>query len=67
MICGRYEGVMSASASTWRTARFPSGDFVLSGGELGAAIIVDTVSGWFREHWATRHRRSRSRSRRSKV
>jgi len=44
LICGRYEGV-DERVSTFLTDRELSvGDYVLSGGELGAAIIVDAVT-----------------------
>jgi tRNA (guanine37-N1)-methyltransferase len=44
MICGRYEGVDERVGEYLADREISVGDFVLSGGELGAAIIVDTVS-----------------------
>jgi tRNA (guanine37-N1)-methyltransferase len=44
MICGRYEGVDERVSEFLADREISVGDFVLSGGELGAAIIVDTVS-----------------------
>jgi tRNA (guanine37-N1)-methyltransferase len=44
MICGRYEGVDERVSEYLADREISVGDFVLSGGELGAAIIVDTVS-----------------------
>jgi tRNA (guanine37-N1)-methyltransferase len=44
MICGRYEGVDERVSEYLVDREISVGDFVLSGGELGAAIIVDTVS-----------------------
>jgi tRNA (guanine37-N1)-methyltransferase len=44
MICGRYEGVDERVSEYLADREVSVGDFVLSGGELGAAIIVDTVS-----------------------
>ena len=44
MICGRYEGVDERVGEFLADREISIGDFVLSGGELGAAIIVDTVS-----------------------
>ena len=44
MICGRYEGVDERVSEHLADREISVGDFVLSGGELGAAIIVDTVS-----------------------
>jgi tRNA (guanine37-N1)-methyltransferase len=44
MICGRYEGVDERVSEYLADREISVGDFVLSGGELGAAIIIDTVS-----------------------
>ena len=44
LICGRYEGVDERVSAYLADCEISVGDFVLSGGELGAAIIVDTVS-----------------------
>jgi len=44
LICGRYEGVDERVNDHLADREISVGDFVLSGGELGAAIIVDTVS-----------------------
>ena len=44
LICGRYEGVDERVNEYLADREISVGDFVLSGGELGAAIIVDTVS-----------------------
>jgi len=44
MICGRYEGVDERVGEYLADREISVGDFVLSGGELGAAILVDTVS-----------------------
>jgi len=44
LICGRYEGVDERVGEYLADREISVGDFVLSGGELGAAIIVDTVS-----------------------
>jgi tRNA (guanine37-N1)-methyltransferase len=43
LICGRYEGVDERVSEFLADREISVGDFVLSGGELGAAIIVDTV------------------------
>ena len=43
LICGRYEGVDERVARHLADREISIGDFVLSGGELGAAVIVDTV------------------------
>jgi len=44
LICGRYEGVDERVAQQLADRELSVGDFVLSGGELGAAIIVDCVT-----------------------
>jgi tRNA (guanine37-N1)-methyltransferase len=43
-ICGRYEGVDERVAQHLATEEVSIGDFVLSGGELAAALIVDAVT-----------------------
>jgi tRNA (guanine37-N1)-methyltransferase len=44
LLCGRYEGVDERVAEHLATDEISIGDFVLSGGELGAALIVDAVT-----------------------
>lgn len=44
LICGRYEGVDERVAEHLATEEVSIGDFVLSGGELPAALIVDAVT-----------------------
>jgi tRNA (guanine37-N1)-methyltransferase len=44
LICGRYEGVDERVAEHLATDEICIGDFVLSGGELPAAMIVDAVT-----------------------
>jgi tRNA (guanine37-N1)-methyltransferase len=44
LICGRYEGVDERVAEGLADWEISIGDYVLSGGELGAAVIVDTVA-----------------------
>jgi tRNA (guanine37-N1)-methyltransferase len=44
LICGRYEGVDERVSQHLADREMSVGDFVLSGGELGAAIIVDTMT-----------------------
>ena len=44
LLCGRYEGVDERVAEHLATHEVSIGDFVLSGGELGAALIVDAVT-----------------------
>ncbi len=44
LICGRYEGVDERVSEHLADEEISVGNFVLSGGELGAALIVDAVS-----------------------
>jgi tRNA (guanine37-N1)-methyltransferase len=44
LICGRYEGVDERVAEYLATDEISIGDFVLSGGELPAMLIVDAVT-----------------------
>ncbi len=44
LICGRYEGVDERVRTGLVTDEISIGDFVISGGELAAAIIVDAVT-----------------------
>jgi tRNA (guanine37-N1)-methyltransferase len=44
LICGRYEGVDERVAEHLADEELSVGDFVLSGGELAAAMVVDCVS-----------------------
>ena len=44
LICGRYEGVDERVGQHLADRELSIGDYVLSGGELGAAVIVDTVT-----------------------
>jgi len=43
LICGRYEGIDERVVEHLATSELSVGDFVLSGGEIGAALIVDAV------------------------
>jgi tRNA (guanine37-N1)-methyltransferase len=44
LICGRYEGVDERVAEHLATDELSIGDFVLSGGELAAAMVLDAVT-----------------------
>src|SRR5256712_8361943 len=44
LICGRYEGVDERVGEYLADCELSIGDYVLSGGELGAAVIVDAVT-----------------------
>ncbi len=44
LICGRYEGVDERVSEFLADRELSVGDYVLSGGELAAAVVVDTVT-----------------------
>ncbi len=44
LICGRYEGVDERVAESLATDELSIGDYVLSGGELAAAVVMETVA-----------------------
>ena len=44
LICGRYEGVDERVSEFLADREVSIGDYVLSGGEMGAAVIVDAVT-----------------------
>jgi len=44
LLCGRYEGVDERVAEHLATDELSIGDYVLSGGELGAALILDATT-----------------------
>jgi len=44
LVCGRYEGVDERVGQYLADRELSIGDYVLSGGELGAAVIVDCVT-----------------------
>src|SRR5512142_469125 len=44
LICGRYEGVDERVAEHLADEEVSIGDYVLSGGELAAAVVIDTVA-----------------------
>jgi tRNA (guanine37-N1)-methyltransferase len=44
LICGRYEGVDERVASHLADEELSIGNFVLSGGELAAAVVIDVVA-----------------------
>src|SRR5579863_8690013 len=44
LICGRYEGVDERVAENLADREVSIGDYILSGGELGAAVIMDAVT-----------------------
>jgi tRNA (guanine37-N1)-methyltransferase len=44
LICGRYEGIDERATQLLRAEEVSIGDFVLTGGELAAAVIIDAVA-----------------------
>jgi len=43
LICGRYKGIDQRIRDKWVTKEISIGDYVLTGGELPAAILVDSI------------------------
>ena len=43
MICGHYKGIDQRVRDHWVSHEFSIGDYVLSGGELAAAVIADSI------------------------
>ncbi|MFM1879589.1 MAG: hypothetical protein RLZZ241_2455 [Bacteroidota bacterium] len=43
MLCGHYKGVDQRIRDLWITREISIGDYVLSGGELGAAVLSDAI------------------------
>ena len=43
ILCGHYKGVDQRIRDLWITREISIGDYVLSGGELGAAVLCDTI------------------------
>ncbi|PIE00507.1 MAG: tRNA (guanosine(37)-N1)-methyltransferase TrmD [Thiothrix nivea] len=44
LLCGRYEGIDERVIQREVDAEYSIGDYVLSGGELGAMVLIDSVS-----------------------
>ena len=43
MLCGHYKGVDERVRERYITKEISIGDYVLSGGELGAAVLADSI------------------------
>lgn len=43
ILCGHYKGIDERIRETYITKEISIGDYVLSGGELGAAVLVDAI------------------------
>lgn len=44
LICGRYEGIDARIDKILKTKKFSVGDYVLTGGELPAMVLIDSIS-----------------------
>ena len=44
MICGRYEGIDARVDKILKTKKYSIGDYVLTGGEIPAMILIDSIS-----------------------
>jgi len=43
ILCGHYKGIDQRIRDRWITREISIGDYVLSGGELGAAVLTDAI------------------------
>jgi tRNA (guanine37-N1)-methyltransferase len=44
MICGRYEGIDARVDTILKTKQYSIGDYVLTGGEIPAMVLIDSIS-----------------------
>ena len=44
LICGRYEGIDARIDKIFKTKKFSIGDYVVTGGELPAMVLIDCIS-----------------------
>jgi tRNA (guanine37-N1)-methyltransferase len=44
LICGRYEGIDARVDKILKTKKYSIGDYVLTGGEIPAMVLIDTIS-----------------------
>jgi len=44
LICGRYEGIDARIDKIFKTKKISIGDYVLTGGELPAMVLIDSIS-----------------------
>jgi len=51
LVCGRYEGIDERVIKTEIDEEWSIGDYVLSGGELPAMTLIDSVSRLYRAFW----------------
>ncbi len=57
LVCGHYEGVDQRACDTLFAREISIGDYVLTGGELAAAVVSDAVARLLPGCWATKSRR----------
>lgn len=56
LVCGRYEGIDERVIQTEIDEEWSIGDYVLSGGELPAMVLIDSVSRFIPGFWVMKHR-----------
>ena len=56
LICGRYEGIDERFVSAYVDEEWSIGDYVLSGGELPAMVVMDAIARHLPAHWAINSR-----------
>ena len=44
LICGRYEGIDARVDKILKTTKYSTGDYVLTGGEIPAMVLIDCIS-----------------------
>jgi tRNA (guanine37-N1)-methyltransferase len=44
LICGRYEGIDERVSTVLRARELSIGDYIMTGGELGAAVVIDVLA-----------------------
>ena len=44
LICGRYEGIDARVRKIFRAEEISIGDYILTGGEIPAMVVIDSVS-----------------------
>lgn len=59
LVCGRYEGIDERVIQTEIDEEWSIGDYVLSGGELPAMTLIDSVARFIPAFWVMRHRRKK--------
>lgn len=60
LVCGRYEGVDERVIQTEIDEEWSIGDYVLSGGELPAMTLIDSVSRFIPGFWVMKLQQSRT-------